>query len=105
MLGGRPTNKQAQEDAAVFGLPQQALEDMASSEAESFDVEPENWPIVQLWCQCQTQWRPGPSRVMGLDYVAVDVVMKRLSVDDTSGDVFLGLQAMELAALRAMEYG
>lgn len=51
------------------------------------------------WLRVQTQWRTGPSGVIGLDYTAVDVVLRRNKAGD---EVFDGLQIMERAALREL---
>lgn len=64
-----------------------------------FEVEAENWPAVVLWMECQTQWRSAGAGRYGLDYVAVDVVMRRRGIADDQGTVFAGLQVMEFAAL------
>ena len=29
---------------------------------------PENWPAVELFVRCQTQWRIGPNGLVGMDY-------------------------------------
>lgn len=75
--------------------------DQLRSEKVDFDVEPENWPIVMMFMRLQTQWRMGPSGVIGLDYNAALSVFAILKVDDP--DVMLdGIQVMEFAALREM---
>ena len=50
----------------------------------------------------ETQWRHGFDGPSGLDYNAVDVVLKRFPVDDEPA-VWEGLQIMEKAALKAMK--
>lgn len=72
------------------------------AEPSDFEVEPDNWPTVLAWCLMTTQWRMGPSGCHGLDYTAVDVVMRRRGIEDVDGLVFAGLQVMEGAALAAM---
>jgi len=67
-------------------------------------VEPEAWPVVQLWLRVQTQWRVGGmGGAVGLDYPAVFAVMDRLRIDDNDGALFAGVQVMEVAALRALK--
>ena len=52
----------------------------------------------------QTQWRvSGMGGAVGLDYQAVDVVMRRLRIEDGDGELFAGLQVMEIAALKALK--
>lgn len=67
-------------------------------EPQTFEVWPENWPAVDLFLLCQTQWRMGPGGIAGLDYGAVLSVarlwgMKRLR--ETMADV----QVIEAAIL------
>ena len=74
-----------------------------ASPAEDFKVYPENWPIVELFLRLQTQWRfTGMGVAAGLDYNSVDVVMRRLRIEDADGSIFAGLQVMEVAALNAV---
>lgn len=68
---------------------------------EGFDVWPENWPTVEAFLKCQTQWVvAGMGGVIGLNYVAVDVVLRRYNLDDP--EIFAGIQVMEAAALKVM---
>jgi len=61
-----------------------------------------NWPAIGCWMALQSQWRVSPlGRVVGLDYTAVEGVMRRRKVAD--GDVmFAQLQTMERAALEVL---
>lgn len=45
-------------------------------QAEHYEVEPDAWPALQLFLMVQTQWRSGPSGLLGLDYNAVRWVME-----------------------------
>ena len=74
-----------------------------AAEATDFEVWPENWPIVDLWLRVQTQWRSSGFGPTGLDYVAVDVVMRRLRIEDPDGEKFEGLQVMEIEALKVLQ--
>lgn len=98
MRGGRETVDAAQDDMRAFGLPEDAVEGLQGVET-CFEVEPENWQTMQVWMWVQTQWRVGVNGRIGLDYTAVDVVMRRLNVRDEDGVIFTGLQVMEIAAL------
>lgn len=41
------------------------------------DVLPENWPALQLFLSCCTQWRYAPlGGIVGLDYQALSAVME-----------------------------
>lgn len=62
---------------------------------------PENWPVVEAFLRCQTQWvHAGMGGVVGMNYVGVEIVLKHYNVTDP--EVFSGLQVMELAALKVM---
>lgn len=68
--------------------------------ADVFEVLPVNWPAVTAFLACETQWRVigGWSGLswLGLDYGAVEVVLRRTG----SGAAFADLQIMEDAALQ-----
>lgn len=66
-------------------------------------MHPDNWLSVCAFLACETQWRAiagmmGGLVWLGLDYSAVDVVLRRLGFDDPDS-VFADLQVMEDAAL------
>lgn len=74
-----------------------------SAEPEGFEVHPANWPSVCTFLACETQWRAvagmaGGPIWLGLDYPAVDVVLRRSGAEDPDM-VFADLQTMEDAAL------
>lgn len=84
-------------DFASMGLD---LRPEAVSRDDAFQIWPENWNSLHAWLACETQWRvltgSGGRDYQGLDYTAVDVVMRRLGLED---QVFSDLQEMERAAL------
>ena len=51
-------------------------------EPQHYEVEPEAWPALQLFLMVQTQWRSGPSGLLGLDYNAVRWVMELQGVSE-----------------------
>ncbi|MDR5655410.1 DUF1799 domain-containing protein [Ruixingdingia sedimenti] len=61
---------------------------------------PVNWSSVCAFLACETQWRAVATLAgviwLGLDYPAVDVVLRRQGAPDA---VFADLQIMEAAAL------
>lgn len=72
-----------------------------------FAVMPQNWDTVRVFLACETQWRvlarpDGAAVWLGLDYAAVDVVLRRM---DLGNDVFGDLQHMERAALEVLGAG
>ena len=72
---------------------------------------PINWKSVCAFLACETQWRAVPMTVgnmaaiatsvvwLGLDYAAVDVVLRHTAEGDA--EVFADLRVMERAALDA----
>lgn len=74
---------------------------------DAVEVWPMNWPAVQLFLSAETLWKPlvlsslAGCRLTwsGLDYVGLDVLMRRLRVDDPDGKIFGDLLHMEAAAL------
>ncbi|MCE2910213.1 MAG: DUF1799 domain-containing protein [Burkholderiaceae bacterium] len=76
----------------------------ADAVVEVFEVLPENWPTLLAFLAVQTQWRiGGMGHPVGLDYQGVDVALRRLRIEDPDGELFAGLQVMEIAALDAMK--
>ena len=65
---------------------------------KDFEVWKENWPAVELFLRCQTQWKTSLTGVTGLDYASVISTAKLYSVEDLPS-VFEDLQIMELAAI------
>ena len=68
---------------------------------ERFEVWPENWNAIEMWCRVQTQWRTSAGGAIGLDYSALAWLFKMYSVDDQRA-LLEDLQVMEGAALAAM---
>lgn len=85
----------SQADAAAFGiaLPEQPAND--------FEVWEENWPVVEMFLRCQTQWRTTMSGILGLDYAAVAWLLKLYEVEDPRA-LLEDLQIMEAAAMMAL---
>jgi Phage related hypothetical protein (DUF1799) len=77
--------------------------DDAVTEAAEYKVWAPNWPAVTAFLGSSTQWRMlvGPERLIwtGLDYAAVDVVLRRGGYED---DVLADLMVMESAALEVL---
>lgn len=57
--------------------------DEPEPEEPIYEVWADNWPALDLFLRCQTQWRVGGSGgVIGLDYVAVAAVGSMIPSDD-----------------------
>ncbi|WP_347278607.1 DUF1799 domain-containing protein [Plasticicumulans sp.] len=73
-----------------------------------FEVWPCNWPAVQVFCACATQWRWLQSATeavrIGLEYTAVEAVMRMRRVPARERPAVLArVQVMEREALRVWE--
>ena len=67
----------------------------------TFGVWRENWSVLELFCSCQTQWRhAGMGGVRtGLDYAAVESVVRMTGRIDAAAELFAGVRVMEHAAM------
>lgn len=65
---------------------------------QEFEVWPDNWPALELFLLCQTQWRTGPGGLVGLDYGAV-LAMASLWAVDRVRETMAGVQVIESAIL------
>lgn len=83
-------------DAKAFGLVMPELE-----APKDFEVWPDNWPAVEVFLRCQTQWRTTMTGVCGLDYSAVEWLFRLYGVKDQPA-VLEGLQVMEAAAIKIL---
>jgi hypothetical protein len=79
-------------DAAALGIV------MSEQPREDFELLEENWPVVEMFLRCQTQWRTTMSGVLGLDYGAVAWLFKMYAVEDPRA-LLEDLQVMEAAAM------
>jgi len=70
----------------------------ADDRSDDFFVLPENWESVQMFMRCQTQWRTGMAGPIGLDYGAVEWLLRLYGVEDHR-TVLEDLQTMEAAVL------
>nr|BAR27013.1 unnamed protein product [uncultured Mediterranean phage uvMED] len=83
-------------DAKAFGL---ALPEPDAP--EDFEVWPDNWPAVEMFLRCQTQWRTTSAGVCGFDYVALEWLFRLYEVEDQP-TVLENLQVMEAAAVKIL---
>ena len=58
----------------------------------------ENWPAVEMFLRCQTQWRTTMRGLLGLDYGAVAWLLNLYQVDNPRA-LLEDLQMMEAAVL------
>jgi len=83
-------------DAAAFGLalPQ-------PDGPEDFEVWQENWPAVEMFLRCQTQWRTSMSGIVGMDYGALAWLFRLYEVEDPRS-LLEDLQVMEGAVMHVL---
>lgn len=73
----------------------------ARDRAADFVVWHDNWPALQVFCACATQWRMIPmGGIQGLDYAALRAVMQMRGVLDQEA-AFEDVRLLELGALGA----
>lgn len=82
------------DDAAVLGVI-----GFEPDRPEHFEVEPDAWPALMVFLDCQTQWRAGPGGLIGLDYGAVAWILRLRSVADEAA-MLSDLQIIESEVLR-----
>lgn len=83
-------------DAAAFGLalPQ-------PDGPDDFEVWQENWPAVEMFLRCQTQWRTSMSGIVGMDYGALAWLFRLYEVEDPRS-LLEDLQVMEGAVMQIL---
>lgn len=82
-------------DAAALGIV------MPEQPSEDFEVWEENWPVVEMFTRCETQWRTTMNGVIGLDYGAVAWILRLYEVENQRS-MLEDLQVMEAAAMAAL---
>ena len=94
--------QQFAEDAARYGIPLELLMDSTEIVPDKFEIWPENDLSLGVFLRCTTQFRYRPvgqgSIVSGLDYSAVETVMRMYRIRDKA-EIFDDVRAMELAVL------
>lgn len=66
------------------------------------EVWPETLPAIKLFIKCLTQWRAGPWGIIGLDYLAVNLVMDLEGIEPTDrGALLTDIACLEHGYLQA----
>lgn len=84
------------DDAAVLGIV-----GFEPDRPEHFEVEPDAWPALMMFIDCQTQWRSGANGLIGLDYGVLAWLFRLRSVQDESA-MLNDLQIIEAEILQAL---
>ena len=87
-----------QDVAAKMGLPSDLIAD-AEGVADQ-EVYPDVWPALDMLIDMQTQWRVGAAGATGMDYTALETLMrvKRVKTADRA-DLLGDVRRMESAVL------
>jgi len=86
----------------ALGLMPEAIAEIQNrKQSKVFEVLEENWPALELFLRCQTQWRTTMNGVLGLDYVAVAWLFRLYAVKDKRA-MLEDLQIMEAAAMATL---
>ena len=82
-----------------MGLPVESVAELIESQApQHFEVWPENWPAVELFMRCQTQWRTDNGQRVGLIYSELIAIGSLYSVENL-GRVVEDVQVIEAEIL------
>lgn len=90
-----------------MGIPEEQIAQIvaASARPEVFEVWSDNVATLNVFLSCSSQWRmlAGYKRnaYLGLDYPALEVVMKHHRIKDRAA-MFADIQTMEWAALKVL---
>lgn len=86
---------------ALGMMPEAIAEIQNCKQSKVFEVLEENWPALELFLRCQTQWRTTMNGVLGLDYVAIAWLFRLYAVKDKRA-MLEDLQIMEAAAMATL---
>jgi hypothetical protein len=70
-------------------------------EDDQFPLLQQNWDTVMLFLSVSTQWRVGMSGLIGMDYCAIEAML-RMKKKKITPSQFDGLQIMEREVLAAL---
>ena len=100
-MSAAPAHNQEKLEAAAEGMgiamPQEWT-DPTQHEPEHFEIWPENWPAVELFMRCQTQWRTDNGHRTGLIYSELIAIGSLYSVENL-GQVVEDVQVIEAEIL------
>ena len=99
--GGGVKDETADDLALMGASPEIAKAMQEISPTHDFEVLEENWPVVRLFMQLQTQWVPSMGGMLGLNYQSVDFLF-RIEGIENQREMLADLQTMEVAALQVL---
>jgi hypothetical protein len=86
---------------AVFGAPPELIEETKEKSVEQYEVDEENWSIVNTFLHMSSQWNFTEGFRTGLNYQSLDFYFRVHKIKNRK-DVFDGLQIMEFSALECL---
>jgi hypothetical protein len=100
---------------AAAGAPPDVIERTLARESEAendlLEIWPEHWNTVTVFLALSTQWKreiPAMSGTMiwrGMDYAAIEPVIRLMGFWSERAEIFGGLQIMEKAAINVLNKG
>ena len=101
MMGASSGHESLEDDLSAFGLSSNTYDHLQPP--EEFQLYEENCLAFEVFCSCSTQWRfAGMSGVQtGLDYSAVESVMRMMNIEKTA-ETFQKVRLIEIGALNAL---
>lgn len=83
---------------AVFGAPTELIEDAKEKTVEQYEVDEENWEIVDTFLHLSSQWNWTEGFRTGLNYQSLDFFF-RVNKTKKRKEILDGIQIMEFTAL------
>ncbi len=75
----------------------------AESREQTLEIWPETLPAIRLFAKSMTQWRAGPTGIIGLDYNAINLLMDYDAIPMTErGELMSDITHLEIGYLQAM---
>ena len=69
----------------------------------TLEIWPETLPAIRTFTKLLTQWRAGPSGIIGLDYLAVNLIMDYDNIPlNERGELLSDIACLERGYLQAM---
>lgn len=86
------------EDEEILGIN---LDD--DEHRDGFEVYAENWQALMIFLDCETQWNHSPAGVTGLNYPALESVLRLQGIPKKKHpQLFQKVQLIERGAIQAM---
>ncbi|UAA39408.1 DUF1799 domain-containing protein [Paraneptunicella aestuarii] len=75
----------------------------AQEREQNLEIWPETLPAIRLFAKSMTQWRAGPTGIIGLDYNAINLLMDYDAIPMAErGELMSDIAQLEIGYLQAM---